>query len=243
MNILLTNDDGYKAEGLLYLNNYFLRKGHKVFVVAPDSEKSGFSHSITLKECVRLVMQFDNFWVIKGTPVDCVTLASLGILGEKMDIVVSGINHGPNIGKDIIYSGTVGAARQGGLHEIPSMSISINTWGEKIDFDSVEFFLDDYFEKLMKKNDASFIYNVNFPNLPIDKIKGVKKTIPCHKHYYQDELIIHDIPNFGKYFWLKGNKPVFEEDEGTDAKAVLDGFISVSPIKILPESAIVDIGI
>lgn len=242
MRILLTNDDGYKADGLNYLNKYFQEKGHTVFVVAPDSEKSGFSHSITLKENIRQIRQFENFWVIKGTPVDCVTLSLLGIVPDKFDVVVSGVNHGQNMGKDIIYSGTVGAARQGGLYGIPSMAISMLYYEGKFDFENVGIFLDSYFEKLIAKNDGSFIYNVNFPNPFKHEIKGVKKTVPCLHHYYRDELLSKDIPDFGKYYWIKGNNAIFEKDEGTDAGAVKNGFISVSPIKILPESYDIDLG-
>jgi len=238
MNILLTNDDGFYADGLNFLKDYFSKTNkHKIFIVAPDSEKSGFSHSITLKDTIRLVKHIDNLWVLKGTPVDCVTLALLGLVPEKIDWVISGVNNGPNIGKDIIYSGTVGAARQGGLHNLPSMAISVNSWGESIYFDNVQYFMDNYFEKLMKNNRGDFIYNVNIPNIPNESLKGVKKTIPCHSHYYQDELESFDSPGQGKYFWIKGTYPIFENDEGTDAGAIKTGFISVSGVKFLPEAA------
>lgn len=238
MNILLTNDDGFFAEGLNFLKDYFSRKNeHKIFIVAPDSEKSGYSHSITLKDTIRLVKHIDNLWILKGTPVDCVTLALLGLVPEKIDWVVSGVNNGPNIGKDIIYSGTVGAARQGGLHNLPSMAISVNSWGENIHLDNVEYFMESYFENLMKKNPGNFIYNVNIPNISKDSLKGVKKTVPCHSHYYQDELCSFDSPGQGRYFWIKGAYPIFENDEGTDAGAIKTGFISVSGVKFLPESA------
>ncbi len=242
MNILLTNDDGYLAEGIDYLKKYFEKKNHKVFLVAPDSEKSGFSHSVTLKDTIRLVYHKDNVWALKGTPADCVNLALLGVIPEsKIDVVVSGINHGANIGKDIIYSGTVGGARQGGLAGIPSIALSANTWGEDIDYKNAEYFLDNFFEKIMKKNDGSFIYNVNFPNTPT--VKGAKKTKPCHNHFYKDSLLCFDSGYNGKYYWLKGDYPVFEKDEGSDACAIRNGYISISPIKILPEDIDVDIGI
>ena len=95
MNILLTNDDGYKAEGINFLKEYFIKKNHQVFIVAPDQEKSGTSHSITYKDSIRLVEQNDNLWVLKGSPADCVILALLGLVPEKIDVVISGINHRP----------------------------------------------------------------------------------------------------------------------------------------------------
>ncbi len=236
MNILLTNDDGFYAEGLNFLKEYFEKTEHRIFIVAPDSEKSGFSHSITLKDTIRLVKHKDNLWVLKGTPVDCVTLALLGLVPEKIDIVVSGVNHGPNIGKDTIYSGTVAAARQGGLHNIPSIALSVNTWGEPIYFENVKYFMENYFFKLMLKKISGYFYNVNFPNIKFEDLKGIKKTIPCQSHYYKDELVSFDSPNHGKYFWIKGDYPIFENDEGTDAGAVKNGYISVSAIKFLPET-------
>lgn len=242
MNILLTNDDGYLAEGIQFLKKYFEKQNHNVFLVAPDSERSGFSHSVTLKDTIRLVYHKDNVWALKGTPVDCVNLALLGVIPEKkIDIIVSGINHGANIGKDIIYSGTVGAARQGGLLNIPSIALSANTWGEDIVYDNIQYFLDNHFESIMAKNKGDFIFNVNFPNLKT--IKGVKKTKPCHHHYYNDTLLCYDSGYNGKYYWLKGDYPVFEKDEGTDAGAVKNGYISISAIKILPEDMDIDIGI
>ncbi len=242
MNILLTNDDGYQAEGINFLKSYFENKNYNVFMVAPDSEKSGFSHAVTMNDTIRLVYQNENIWALKGTPVDCVNLARLGLLPEdKIDIVVSGVNHGANIGKDIIYSGTVAAARQGGLLNIPSIALSSNAWGEEIRYENVLYFLDNYFTKIMSKNDGSFIYNVNFPNKK--EVKGVKKTKPCHHHFYQDSLLCFDAGYNGKYYWLKGDYPIFEKDDGTDAGAIKSGYISVSAIKILPEDIDVDFGI
>ena len=243
MNILLTNDDGYKADGLIFLKEYFESKDYNVFVVAPDSEKSGFSHSVTLKDTIRLVYHKDNVWALRGTPADCVNVALLGLVEQKIDIIVSGINHGPNIGKDIIYSGTVGAARQGALQNIPSIAFSVNSWGEEIEFENIKYFLDNYFERLMQKNTGNFLYNVNFPNIHPSLLKGVKQTVPCHHHFYHDKLLCFDSGNNGKYFWIKGDHPIFEKDEKTDADAMKNGYISVTAVKILPEAYEIDLGI
>ncbi len=235
MNILLTNDDGYKAEGLNYLLTYFIGKGHKVFTVAPDTEKSGCSHSLTFSDTIRLVEHKDNIWALKGTPVDCVILGLLGLVHEKIDIVISGINHGPNIGRDILYSGTAAAARQAGFSGVRAIALSINAWRPKFIFDTVGVFLDMYFEKLSNMDFKNYFFNINFPNIPSDKIKGIKKTIPCKNHYYQDELIHFDSPYQGRYYWVKGSNPSYKLEDGTDAFAVKNDYISVSAIKIFPE--------
>lgn len=240
MNILITNDDGYQAEGIKFLKNYFEEKGHNVYMVAPDREKSGASHAITLRDSIRLSENKDNLWVLHGNPADCVIVALLGLVPAKIDLVISGVNHGPNIGRDIIYSGTAGGARQGGLSGIPAIALSINSWRGELNLEPVKYFLDNYFDKLVKYADSKFFYNVNFPNIPLKQIKGVKKTVPCHKHYYQDKLVHFDSPTQGRYYWVTGSNPAYKLEEGTDAKALKEGYISVSPVKVFPESLDVD---
>jgi 5'-nucleotidase len=236
MNILLTNDDGYQASGINFLKSYFEQKGEKVFIVAPDTEKSGSSHSITLRDSIRLIFQKDNLWVLKGTPADCVMLATLGLVPDKIDLVISGINHGPNIGRDIIYSGTAGAARQGGFLGIPSIALSINAWHGEMHFEVIKDFLDKNFSKMIGHPAGDFFFNINFPNLPLDKIQGVQKTIPCPRHYYEDKLTHFDAPLQGRYYWVDGRSPAYELQDGTDAKAIKNNYISVSLVKIFPES-------
>ena len=236
MNILLTNDDGYQAEGINFLKEYFFKKGNNVFIVAPDTEKSGTSHSITLRDSIRLLFQNENTWVIKGTPADCVILAALGLVPFKIDIVISGINHGPNIGRDIIYSGTAGAARQAGFMGIPSIAISINAWHGEFHFENIKDFLDRHFKKMIDHPKGDFFFNINFPNLPAEKIKGIQKTSPCPRHYYEDKLTHFDAPLQGRYYWVDGRSPAYELQDGTDAKAIKSDYISVSLVKIFPES-------
>jgi len=242
MNILLTNDDGYKAEGINYLRDYFEKKDHhKVFVVACEKERSGASHSLTFTHSIKLIKNIDNLWVIDGTPADCVILSVLGLLPVKIDLVISGINHGPNIGRDIIYSGTVACARQGAFYDIPSIALSINGWKGPYYMETVGDFLDKHLDMLIKVCDKSFFYNINFPNLPADKIKGIKNTNPCDLHYNEGDLVYFDSPYQGRYYWMGDTKGINTLEEGTDAKAVKDGYISVSSLKIFPESCNVDL--
>jgi 5'-nucleotidase len=242
MNILLTNDDGYHADGINYLKKYFEDKGENVFIVAPDKEKSGAGHSITLHDAIRLIKHTENVWALRATPADCVVMALLGLVPEKIDVVISGINHGPNIGRDILYSGTAACARQGGFSGIPSIALSMNAWRGPYHFEVVGDFLDKNFGKIISSyNNCDFFYNINIPNVPLSEIKGIQITKPCKKHYYQDSLIHFDSPSQGRYYWVDGAMPVYELEEGTDAKAVKSGFISVSPIKVFPEKADVNI--
>ncbi len=237
MNILLTNDDGYRAEGINYLKNYFEGTGEKVFIVAPDAEKSGIGHAITLRDAIRLSYHEDNVWALKGTPADCVILASIGLIPEKIDIIVSGINHGPNIGRDIHYSGTAACARQGGFTGIPSIALSMNAWKGPYNFKPVGDFLDKYFRMLVDSFTGDFFYNINFPSVPAEKIKGIQQTRPCRRHYYQDTLVHFDSPTQGRYYWVDGAAPVYELEDGTDAKALKNGYISVSAVRIFPDTA------
>lgn len=241
MNILLTNDDGYLADGINFLNDYFTSKGHNVTMITPDTQKSGFSHAITLNDSIKLVHKKKNLFVLDGTPADCTHLGLLGLIDTQVDLVISGINHGINVGKDIIYSGTFAAARQGSLYGIPSIAMSSSTWGEDIIFENVSSFLDKYLDILIKNNDGSFVFNVNIPNIPPDQIKGVKKTKPASKHFYNDELVRFDAPWQGTYYWIGGTKPSYNDDITTDAGAVAGNYISVSAIKILPEEVEIDL--
>ncbi len=236
MNILLTNDDGYLAKGINYLKDYFTARGDNVVMIAPDNQKSGFSHAITLTDSVRVVIDRDNLKVLKGTPADCVNFGFLGICPFKIDIVLSGVNHGPNLGSDIIFSGTAAGARQGAFHGVPSFALSIDNWDNDPIVEQVGDFLDRHFDNLLKSYQKGSFYNINFPNLTPDKIQGVSKTVPCPKRHYIDNLVSFDSPSQGKYLWIEGRSPEIPVDHGTDAYAIRMNEISVSSVKIYPES-------
>ncbi len=236
MNILLTNDDGYQAKGINYLFNYFKEKGHTVVMIAPDSQKSGFSHAITLTDTVRVTIDKEDLKVLKGTPADCVNFGFLGISPVKIDAVVSGVNHGPNLGSDIIFSGTAAGARQGAFHGVPSFALSVDTWDNDPIVEQVGEFLDKYFINLYGSFCSGTFFNINFPNLPPESICGVRKTVPCPKRHYIDNLISFDSPTQGKYLWIEGKSPEMPVDPGTDAYAVRQNEISVSCVKAYPES-------
>lgn len=236
MRILITNDDGYRAEGINFLANYLKEKKHEVYIVAPETEKSGCSHSLTFSDSIKLITQQDNLWVIRGTPVDCVLVGLLSLAPKEIDIVISGINHGPNIGRDIMYSGTAAAAREAGFNGVKSIALSMNAWRPKFMFEVAKEFLDKYLEKLINLDYKNYFLNINFPNISKNDVKGTKITKPCINHYFQDEIIHFDSPFQGRYYWIKGSNPAYKLEEDTDAFAVKNEYISVSAIKIFPES-------
>lgn len=249
MKILLSNDDGYQAEGLKFLESYFCQKGHDVYVVAPHIEQSGKSHSVTFQDSIRLYAHFDKTWVLEGTPADCVNLGLIGILPVKPDLVVSGINHGYNVGVDIIYSGTVAAARQGAIAGIPSIALSsgvvqaneidIGAPSHYINYEIIESFLDKNLLSLIDAAKNRHIININFPNITTEQLKGSLRTIPSLKNRYSDQLITFQAPHQGCYYWIKGElcQGNEEEDDDTDIEAIRNGYISVSALHLIPSDS------
>lgn len=236
MNILLTNDDGYEAEGLGFLKDYFDRKGHQVYISAPDREKSGFSHSVTIKDEIRLVKEFETGCVLRGTPADCVFVAVNEIFKNKIDVVVSGINHGRNVGRDIFFSGTIGAARQGAFSGLTSFALSMEITARPLQFDIVDSFLDTHFEKLVNKAAGrNFFYNINFPNISRSELAGVKVTVPSADYSYEQTLERYNSPFQGSYFWVSGTHINYTEDPETDIWAIRNNFISLTPLQLLPD--------
>ncbi len=230
MHVLLTNDDGIFSRGLQSLYHALKVLG-RVTVVAPDRERSTVSHAITLDRPLRVRKEGEDMFSVDGTPADCVNLAVNGLLDERPDFVVSGINHGENLGHDVLYSGTVSAAFEGALFGIPSLAISIVA-RENFMFEAacdvavrmvklaLEFGLPD-----------DTILNVNVPNLPIKEIKGIRVTKQGKRIY--EGLVTEKIdPRGRKYYWIGGDDLGFLEEEGSDFEAVNRGFVSVTPLHL-----------
>ena len=233
MDILLTNDDGIYAEGIYALYTE-LRKVGKVTVVAPDSERSSVGHAITLahpiwyKKVNRKGKPFG--YAISGTPADCVKFATAIILARKPDVVISGINLGGNDGCSVFYSGTVAGAREGALLGIPSIAISLATFVEP-DF-SYAARCGANFVRSLKKHSlpkGTFL-NVNVPNLPASKIKGIKIARqgmePIHSSFRKRRD-----PNFRDYYWMTGKMPAQKNDNAIDTCALADRYVTVTPIQ------------
>ncbi|HEX9163820.1 MAG TPA: 5'/3'-nucleotidase SurE [Thermoanaerobaculia bacterium] len=226
--ILVTNDDGIYSEGIRKLAAA-LREVGEVVIVAPDREQSAASHALTLNRPLRLLKLEEKEWIVDGTPSDCVNLAVLSLLkGSRPDIVVSGINFGPNLGDDVTYSGTISAAFEGALLNIPSIAFS-SLVGEHFSFDRSAAFAAELTSILLRqKPDPGIILNVNFPP---SEFTGVKVT-RLGKRIYSEGVIERLDPRGRKYYWIGGEEPTWFPGENTDFEAVQNGFVSITPLHL-----------
>lgn len=234
MNILIANDDGISAYGLKKLAE-MLKDIGDVTVVAPDRERSASGHAITMHSPLR-VEKVDtygpkiNAWSINGTPSDCVKIGIESIMLEKPDIVVSGINNGPNLGTDVIYSGTVSAAIEGAIHNIPSIAISIAGIKDKICYDGAVFYSCKLVKMVMNKfARENMIMNINVPSLSYDQIKGLKVT-ELGIRRYENSYIERQDPMGRSYYWLSGNLIEIENKIDSDIVAIEQDMISLTPL-------------
>ena len=233
MKILLTNDDGIYSEGIQILKKQ-LDNIAEVMVIAPDRERSTIGHAITLRKPLRIrkVKINGNFWgfSLDGTPADCVIIGLLEIMkDEKPDLIVSGINRGPNMGDDIFYSGTVSAAVEGAMRNVPSLAVSIAGF-EEFKFESAALFTSKIAANLIKNNlPSNLVLNINFPNINYEEIKGIEIT-RHGKRVYQDEVkTIHD-PRGTTHYWLGGELPEGKIEPDTDFEAIYNNKVSITPL-------------
>ena len=228
MKILLTNDDGIDAKGLIALYDVLKDFGNTT-IVAPQFNQSTKSHSISLNTPLRTKKIEKNKFALLGLPADCVNFAINSKIGkEPFDLVVSGINDGANLGDDINYSGTVAAAREGFLHGINSIAISIaNKKNPKYIDCSIAF--KKILKKILSLKMKSFFYNINYPNIRIDQIKGIKMTKQGARAYGQ-KIIPKKDPRGNEYFWIGGSDLTYKAKSGSDIYAIKNGFISITPL-------------
>jgi 5'-nucleotidase len=233
MNILLTNDDGIETEGIKSLTEALRSRGkHRLIVLAPDSDRSGVSHGLgIIREPIRLKEKSKDTWACSGLPADCVIAAVLGGIPCKPDIVISGINHGANMGNDIIYSGTAAAARQGVLFGLPSIALSLNGWSD-YNWNMAAEYSADHLEDFLKLWEKDIFINVNIPNNPQGP-DGMVITWPCRKDYH-DTLSIMQGPFNNEYCFLVPGEPSVEDQKGTDWDAVSANLVSLSPVFVRP---------
>ncbi len=228
MNILLSNDDGYKSLGLIALQNA-LKKFGKVTTIAPNRDISASSSCLSVHDPIKVLMVSTHSYKVFGTPADCVHIGTRGILKKYPDIIFSGVNFGSNMGDDVIYSGTIGAAIEGRHAKFGSYAISITSKKPKYieDINSkVELIIEYIFSNLKK---YKTIFNINIPDLPLSKIKGIKHTklgkreIPLKsKKIKKNNIDYYNIGKVGKGISVKDN----------DFHAVEKGYISITPIMI-----------
>lgn len=226
--ILVTNDDGIYSEGIRKLADACRAVGD-VIIVAPDREQSAASHALTLNRPLRVLELQKNEWIVDGTPSDCVNLAVLKLLKEsRPDIIVSGINFGPNLGDDVTYSGTISAAFEGALLNIPSIAFSALV-GEGFSFDPCAAFAARLTKLVLEGDrDPNIVLNVNFPTSAFD---GVRVT-RLGKRIYTEGVIERLDPRGRKYYWIGGEQPTWHPGEGTDFEAIQNGFVSITPLHL-----------
>lgn len=240
MHILLTNDDGFYAEGLQTLYNH-LKTNNRVTIIAPDHERSAVSHGITMHQPLRAFpaeTDGGKHWLINGTPADCVKLGLEHLLlADPPDLIISGINRGSNLGTDVLYSGTVSGAIEGTLHRIPSIATSLVVLG-KADFNPAAAFITENLPKLGVLA-ARATLNLNFPSVNFDNepesnrkffpFKGVRFTklgIRLYRNVFEERMD----PRGQTYYWMSGEPLKIEQQPDSDITAIESGFVSITPL-------------
>lgn len=232
--LLLTNDDGIHAAGIRILREALEPVG-RVITVAPTTEQSATSHAITIDRPLRHIQHGPDIHSIDGTPADCVYLALFEsrFLPRRPDLVVSGVNHGANLGTSVFYSGTVAGAREGALRGIPAIAFSRGAGPEA---SWIAPYLRQMVERMLeveKPSGHALLVNVNFPN---DAPRGVRVT-RVGRHIYEEAVIPRLDPGGKEYFWIGGKVIDYGEVTGSDKKAVDEGYVSVTPLALEPTSS------
>jgi len=228
MKILVSNDDGYLATGINVLTDA-LSEIADVVVVAPDRNRSAASNSLTLHDPLRISRVAENRYRVNGTPSDCVHLALTGFLEEEPDLVVSGINHGANLGDDVIYSGTVAAATEGRFLGLPTIAVSLV--GHR-HFDTAARVATELVQRL--ENDplpSEFIFNVNVPDRPYDELTGMRVARLGFRHKSEPVVKSQD-PHGRTIFWVGPAGPGQDSGTGTDFDAIDNGAVAITPLKV-----------
>jgi 5'-nucleotidase len=234
MRILVTNDDGIDAPGLHALAEA-LRPLGDVVIVAPDRQQSAVGHAVTVSEPLRVVpLRRDGRvigYAVNGTPADCVKLAVTALLPWRPDVVASGINHGRNTAVNILYSGTVSAATEATLLGIPSVAFSLDTFEPEADFRAAAVIARHLVAHLPKLElPAGTLLNVNIPNLPLERIRGVRLTRQGNS-LWRDWYERRRDPWGREYFWLAGEYVLVDASPEADDVALAEGYVSVTPIR------------
>ena len=232
MKILLSNDDGYQAPGIVALHRA-LQQVADVEVVAPEHNNSAKSNALTLNAPLYVHEAANGFRYVNGTPADCVHIALTGLLGYRPDLVLSGINNGANMGDDTIYSGTVGAAMEGYLFGIPAIAFSQvdKGWGE---LEAAAQKAADMVRQMLALKlvgQTPWLLNVNIPNLPMQALRGIKLCRLGRRHA-AERVITQVSPRGETMYWIGGAGAALDDSEGTDFHATALGHVSVTPLKV-----------
>lgn len=232
-NILIVNDDGIFAPGIKALTDIAKEFG-KVTVVAPDKPQSGMGHAVTLNSTLRVNKtnkEGIDYYACTGTPVDCVKIAVNKLMNQKPDLILSGINHGANSSINVIYSGTMSAAVEGALENIPSIGFSLCNHSIEADFSAAKVYakkiIAAFLTQSLKKN---ICLNVNIPNISADLIKGIKVCKQAEGNW-EEEFDERVDPNGNTYYWLTGKFVIYDKSNETDEWALANGYVSVVPVQ------------
>ncbi|MDP2172799.1 MAG: 5'/3'-nucleotidase SurE [Candidatus Cloacimonadaceae bacterium] len=229
MRILAINDDGIQALGIRTLIDHLRQAGHEVIIVAPDRERSAASHSLTLRKDLRVTRIAELEYSVDGTPVDCTVIALQKLITGRIDLVISGINAGQNMGEDVLYSGTVAAAVEASFFGHKAIAISINSYTDQR-FETAAAWmvklLDMGIEHLISPRE---ILNINVPNVPPEAIRGIRLTRVGHRKYYNFIKIMDQFED-GFSYRIGGDQPIWDLQKGTDAEAINENYISITPL-------------
>ncbi|MBK1643846.1 5'/3'-nucleotidase SurE [Thiocapsa imhoffii] len=230
MKILVSNDDGYQSPGLIRLADALSELG-EVLVVAPERDRSGASNSLTLDVPLRASRMLNGFIRVDGTPTDCVHLALTGLTDVDPDLVVAGINHGPNLGDDVLYSGTVAAATEGRFLGLPAIAVSMAAH-EPRHLETGAAVAVRLVSRLREAPlESSVILNVNVPDVPYDQLKGFLATRLGHRHKAEPVIAARD-PRGRAIYWVGPAGPEQDAGPGTDFHAVRAGYVSITPLQV-----------
>ncbi len=230
MNILISNDDGYRAVGIKTLAEK-LKQIATVCVVAPDRNKSGASSSLTLDMPMRVSKISENLYATSGSPADCVHLGCYRLMQDKPDMVVSGINHGANLGDDVLYSGTVAAALEGRHLGMSAIAVSLVVNKNKQFTTAAEIVVRVIKHLETNPLATNKILNINVPDLPIEEIKGIRITRLGSRHR-KDSIVDAKDPKGRRVYWLGPPSDGEDVGAGTDFHAISEGFVSITPISV-----------
>ncbi|MDD3265815.1 MAG: 5'/3'-nucleotidase SurE [Burkholderiales bacterium] len=242
MRILLTNDDSYLATGIRKVFNALVNAGHDVIMIAPEHNSSGAGHSIAVYNPISITKVEEKIYFVSSTPADSVRLGLQEVYGSYYpDLVISGVNHGENLGEDIFYSGTVGAAREGALHGIRSLAFSMNILKDSQDrfkhLDTAAKVVVDLVHKIENKSNSlpsSFVWNINIPNKPYNELNGyVSARVGLRPQH--EPLIKQETPRMTTIYWQGFSSRLNEYSEGTDLDLFVNyNKITITPLELLP---------
>ena len=225
--ILLTNDDGVDSPHLELLRRYLEESlDAELLVMAPERERSAMSHSITLHKPLRVEERTPNTWAVSGSPVDCVYVGVMKLASRRPSLVVSGPNNGFNLGTDVFYSGTVGAAMEGALRGIPSIAVSVDRQAESAVEEAARLVASLAARLLAQPEAAPVAFNINVPN---DSRRRHRFTI-LGKRSYADDVHVRQDPRGRNYYWIGGGVAGIEDIPGSDCEAVYQGISSITPL-------------